>query len=96
MHWVSLPVLRFGQGYLQVLADPGGDRRLLVSYDRSGRKMETRTLNAALGFLAVAARTRLAVAMRTLNHRELVVYRWAWTDPALNDARPTCAIDQRR
>jgi hypothetical protein len=76
--WVGLPVLQIDDGFVQTLADPRSDHRLLVRYDRKGHIMSRTELNVAFGIMAVSPEQRLLLALRRSDRKEIVVYRWEW------------------
>lgn len=80
--WIGLGVFDIGSGYLQVLANPGSDERLLVLFDGRGKELRSSALHAPWGPAAVLTDPPWLVALRNANPPEIVIYRWRWTDSA--------------
>jgi hypothetical protein len=76
--WVGLPVFQLDSGFLQTLADPRSDKRVLVLYDLDGRVVNRRAMNVAFGILTVSVHQRMLLALRRSDRNELVRYRWDW------------------
>lgn len=72
--WIGLRVVEFQGGYLQVIADPRSDRRLLVAFDTRGRALRGRQLNVAFGFLASSPDRKHVIALRRTDVDEVVTY----------------------
>lgn len=75
---LGLGVHMLDRGYLQVLADPRSDNRLLIRYDAAGRQVATRSLALPFGVIATTVAQRRLLAVRRTDRTELVVYEWAW------------------
>jgi hypothetical protein len=76
---LSMPAVVLGDaGILQVLTDPTSDARVLVRYDGTGTAVQTRMLQAPLGFVGAAVNTNTVTALRKLNREEIIKYRWSW------------------
>lgn len=86
--WIGLGVFDIGNGYLQVLANPGSDDRVLVLFDRSGKELRSTFLHAPWGPAAVLADPPWLVALRNANPPEVVIYRWRWTEHANETLTP--------
>lgn len=76
--WRALPVFALDTVYVQTLADLTSNARLLVLYDRLGRIVRVRSVDAPMGLVATDAQTRLVVGARRIDHVEVVGYRWKW------------------
>jgi hypothetical protein len=76
--WVGLPVLPIDDGFLQTLADPRSDHRVLVRYDQNGHIVRKAEMNVAFGILSTSPSQRLLLALRRSDRNEIVVYRWDW------------------
>lgn len=74
--WLSLATLDMGEGFVQTLADPRGDGRLLVRYGESGNLLAVRRLDLPFGLLASHMTKPLLLALRTTDRQELVTYGW--------------------
>lgn len=73
--WVGLRALQLERGYLQVLADPRGDRRFLVAFDQTGSVLRGRSLDVAFGLLASSPNGKYVLALRRTDVDEVVTYR---------------------
>lgn len=78
---LALPTLRLDRGYLQQLADPTSDLRILVLYDDIGARLRVTTFGGAMGFVSSQPVRHTLLALRTSDVRELVLYRWHWNNP---------------
>jgi hypothetical protein len=78
INWLGLPVLALDQGYIQTIADPRSDRRIVVRYREDGSPVAAHALDVAMGFLASNPATHQLVALRRTNHTDLVIYHWHW------------------
>lgn len=76
--WVALPVVDLGSGYLQTLADLGSDRRVLVTFDQTGRQVRASVLRVPVGIAGKSEDGRFLVGARDVGQPELVLYRWRW------------------
>jgi len=76
--WVGLPVVQLDSGFLQTIADPRSDRRILVRYDSEGRVRSRAEITMAFGVLSARPEQRLLLALRRSDRTELVLYRWDW------------------
>jgi len=76
--WISMGLLALDRALILQLADPASDDRLVLLIDPAGRVLRTTTIHAAVGFVAADHLTRTLYAIRSLNVRELVAYRWTW------------------
>ena len=77
--WKALSAFPLGAGFVQILADVSSDGRVIVTYGARGEPLAHRHLEAPFGFVAVGSvPSRTVVALRTLEHGELVVYSWCW------------------
>jgi len=76
--WGSLPVLPLDNGYLQVLADPASDRRLLILYGPSGRVLRFTEVDVPMGLISSLPEESLLVGLRSTDVIQIVVYRWRW------------------
>lgn len=74
--WLSLPTLDIGEGFVQTLADPRSDGRLLIRYGESGYLLAARRLDIPFGLLASHQSKPLVLALRTTDRQELVTYGW--------------------
>ena len=74
--WISLPTLPLDCGSLQTLAHRTSNQRLLILRDGAGRPLRTIALNAPIGFVQSDPPNATLVAVRTLDTREVVAYRW--------------------
>ena len=74
--WNSLPAVRLDDGYLQTLTDLRSENRVVVVAARDGNVLSVSPLKAPLGFVDSDTRARQVCAVRTLNVRELICYRW--------------------
>ena len=81
-NWISLPTVRIGDAYLQVLGDLNSDLRLLFLYNSSGNLVRNSTLDAPVGFLEGADELGIILAARRINGMELVGYSWRWVQDA--------------
>jgi hypothetical protein len=76
--WVGLATLHLDRGFLQVLADRGGERRAFAVYDSTGVLRRVTLVDAFIGFLDSDPASRRLLALRRTDRVELVVYEWAW------------------
>ena len=63
-----------GDGFLQVLADPRSDLRVLQSYDARGRTLKQTAIAVSLGILDFEPTRSRVLALRRTNTSELVTY----------------------
>lgn len=77
----GLAAVATDSGYLQVLADPRSDRRILVRYSLDGEWRANREIEVPLGFLHSRPDDALLLALRQTDRKEYVVYRWRWHQP---------------
>ena len=75
---VALGTLPLDVGYLQTLADPFTFARVLVTYDGGGSMIRAVVVEAPIGFVASYPTERIVLALRQLEHQEIVAYRWRW------------------
>lgn len=76
--WVSLPMIPLGRRYLQTLVNLRGDRRLLLTFDPSGRgPARQRAIDAPVTFFAAVPQTHTLLALRQLGDPEIVEYAWS-------------------
>lgn len=75
--WVSLPAVALDVSVIQTLADLRSEQRVFVVSNRAGRVHSVGRLSTPLGFVDSDIPGRLVCAVRTLNTRELVCYRWS-------------------
>lgn len=75
---VSLSTLRLDSGYLQVIANPKTFARILVTYDDYGAMNKSVRIDAPLGFISSYPARRTLLALRQLEHQEIVAYQWHW------------------
>lgn len=75
---IALSTLRLESGFLQTLADPRTLSRWLVIYARSGAMIRATALDAPIGFIASYPAQGVVLAIRQLEHQEIVLYRWRW------------------
>ena len=80
---VGLTTLDLGEGYLQLIADPRSDLRLLALYAEDGRIARTSVLQTPFGLLAANPSSHTLLALRRSDEVEVVVYHWRW-EPAHN------------
>jgi hypothetical protein len=73
--WIGLRVVQLRGGFLQTIADPASDRRILLSFGLSGELMSRKEIDVAMGFLAASPNGNLAVALRRTDFDEIVTYR---------------------
>jgi len=76
--WVGLPVLPIDSGYVQTLADPRSDARVLVLYKPDGALRRQRQLLGPIGLVASNILSRRVVALRRSDRLELIMYQWRW------------------
>ena len=76
--WAGLPTIALDSGFLQVLADPSSDARILVRYDEHGKPERASLLDGALGMMSSLPSARLVVGLRRTDRLEVVVYGWGW------------------
>ena len=76
--WESLKIVPLDRGYVQILADPRSDRRLILVLDALGQIARRVELDVAMGVLDADPHTRMLLAVRNVGRRELVYYRWHW------------------
>lgn len=74
--WVSLPAVPLDRGYIQTIADLRSAQRILVLSGRDGNVVSARAFSVPLGFVESEISARRLCAVRTLDARELVCYRW--------------------
>jgi len=77
---VALPLVPLGDQLLQTLADLSSDLRIILVYDRTGRVLRRKTLQAPVGFLTSCPDRHLLIAARWVGSLDLVGYRWRWRD----------------
>lgn len=78
---LSLGVVAIDKGFLQVLADPGSDRRRLILFDVAGRQVRSRLLQAPWGLAGMLKSQSRLLALREMNPPEVVVYRYTSLRP---------------
>lgn len=76
--WVSLRAIPLDAAVLQTLADLRSEHRVLVVVDNGGAIANATDLAAPIGFVDSDPVRHAVCAVRTLNVRELVCYRWQW------------------
>ncbi|MBA2670603.1 MAG: hypothetical protein H0U67_09555 [Gemmatimonadetes bacterium] len=76
--WSSLPVLRAGFLFLQVVSDLASDTRLVMTYDESGTLLRVAEVGIPIGFGATIPEHSLLVGIRRFGPQEIVSYRWSW------------------
>ena len=76
--WVGLAVIPLDRGFIQTLADPRSDRRLLVRYDETGNVAAVTELSVPVGFMDSRPELNLALGLRETDRKEILVYRWHW------------------
>lgn len=70
----GMATLAIRQGFVQVLADPRTDLRVLVRYSPEGRPAARTTLGVSLGLLDFEPSTERLLAIRRTDRAELVTY----------------------
>jgi hypothetical protein len=86
--WVSMPIVRFGNARLQILAEMASDRRQLIILDATGHVEHSRVIDVALGILDADSTTHVAIAVRDAGGGEdLIFYRWRWRVPQQHGER---------
>jgi len=78
VEWVGLPVVPLDRGFLQTLADPRSDRRILVLFGKHGQVLRQTGFGVPFGILAALPERRLLLALRRTDLTEIVTYRWDW------------------
>lgn len=78
--WVSMAVVRIGDGYLQTLADQTTDRRLIIVYDNRHRVRTMKSLTAPFGIVSSSPEKGVLVGGRWTKGPEYVLYTWNWID----------------
>lgn len=78
LDWVGLNVLPLDTGFIQVVSDPRGDRRLLVLFDPDAQVLRRTVVHVPFGLIASAPKNRELIGLRRTDRLELVRYRWHW------------------
>lgn len=78
-NWISLAFVRLDMGFLMQLADPTSDERALLLIGEDWELIRTRTVTAPFGILGAEPEGRMLFAMRDMNPKEVVAYRWHWS-----------------
>lgn len=76
--WLGLRTVALDNGFLQVIAERSGERRVLVLYDRRGRFVRATELQGAFGLLQSTPNTSRLLALRRTGSTEAVIYEWGW------------------
>lgn len=76
--WIGLRTVQLDSGFLQVLAERSGERRVLVLYDRRAQMQRFSEVAVILGVLESIPSTRRLLMARRTSEPELVIYEWGW------------------
>lgn len=82
--WIGLAVIPLDRGFIQTLADLRSDSRFLVRYDSHGAVVTAVNLSVPVGFMDSRPELALALGLRETDRKEILVYRWHWHDPVVN------------
>ncbi len=77
--WLALRGVPLDSGSLHVIADLASDRRVAFATDGLGRILLVKEFVAPLGFVDSRLPDKVLCAVRSLEKREVVCYRWTWT-----------------
>lgn len=76
--WIAFPVIDFGSGMIQTLADLASDHRLLAVYDEAGQPQRTAEFRSPFAIVGRSADRRHLIGVRNVGGFEVVLYRWGW------------------
>jgi hypothetical protein len=76
--WASLGIHRVDDGYVRTFADLRSDRRLIVTYDATGKLLRETLIRVPLAVLATDVSNRRLLVARRTDRFELVRYKWRW------------------
>lgn len=76
-----MPTLEIDSGFIQVLADPKSDLRVIVLYSPNARLVRQAVMRVSLGFLDFEPITNRLLALRRTDGLELVTYRLQRNSP---------------
>lgn len=72
-YWISLPAVPLNNRYVQVIANPKTNERLIVTFDSSGKIIGEKRMVAPFGIIYGVGDAKL-IGVRRLNKVELVVF----------------------
>lgn len=72
--WIGLAAIPILHGFVQTLADPRSDRRVIILFDSNGHILSLSRVETALGLVAAAPSGRVLIALRRTDYDELVTY----------------------
>lgn len=79
--WIALPHLALDAGFLRILAERQGSRRILELSDDRAFPQRFRDVNAPLGLVASDPDRHLILGMQGVKDPVVVIYTWKWASP---------------
>ncbi len=73
-----MPALLLDSGFVQTIADLRSDRRSLLLFGSDGRFIRSTQLDIPMAFVSADPMAHRLIALRDIDERELVEYRWRW------------------
>lgn len=77
---VALPMLPVPPGFVQVISDLRGDRRVIVTFDGLGGVLRVKETHGLLGLTTSGVHAGIVAGVRELGGQEVVAFRWRWLE----------------